>query len=174
MHFSSFAAIAALATLAIAAPANLQRHTLHQRRAPSENWIKRGAVHPDVKLPMRIGLFGQNMDKGHEMLMDVSDPESKNFGKFYTAEEVHDLFAPAESSAQAVRSWLEKAGVHADRISQSVNKQWYVAHVCMLKFNGQWHTQDPTRLEHLGGREPSPNQVPLLRARTHWKDNNRL
>ncbi|KAF2164325.1 hypothetical protein M409DRAFT_67866 [Zasmidium cellare ATCC 36951] len=124
MYFCSFAAVAALATLAVAAPTNLQRHVLHQRRAPSENWIKREAVHPDVKLPMRIGLFGQNLDKGHELLIQVADPDSKNFGNFYSAEEVHDLFAPAESSAQAVKSWLEKAGVHGDRISQSVNKQW--------------------------------------------------
>lgn len=124
MHFTSFAAIAALATLAVAAPTNVQRHVLHQRRAPTENWIKRNAVHPDVKLPMRIGLFGENLDKGHELLMDVADPDSKNHGKYYTAEEVHELFAPAESSYAAVRSWLEKAGVEAGRISQSVNKQW--------------------------------------------------
>lgn len=124
MHFSSFAAVAALATLTVAAPANVQRHVLHERRAPSENWVKREALHPDVKLPMRIGLHGQNLDQGHGLLMEVSDPESKNFGKYYTAEEVHDLFAPAETSYKAVKSWLEKAGVQADRISQSVNKQW--------------------------------------------------
>lgn len=53
-----------------------------------------------------------------------SDPSSSNYGKHMTAEEVHDFFAPAQESVDAVRSWLEKAGVEANRISQSVNKQW--------------------------------------------------
>lgn len=39
-------------------------------------------------------------------------------------EEIHELFAPAEDAVSAVRGWLESAGVAADRISQSVNKQW--------------------------------------------------
>jgi tripeptidyl-peptidase-1 len=37
---------------------------------------------------------------------------------------VHDLFAPAKDSVDGVRSWLEESGIPADRISQSVNKQW--------------------------------------------------
>lgn len=71
MRFTSFAAVAALATVVIAAPTNVQRHVLHERRAESENWVKRDRVHSDVKLPMRIGLTQQNLHKGHEYLMEV-------------------------------------------------------------------------------------------------------
>lgn len=39
-------------------------------------------------------------------------------------EEIHDMFAPSQDSVDSVRSWLEKAGVEAHRISQSANKQW--------------------------------------------------
>lgn len=34
------------------------------------------------------------------------------------------MFAPSQDSVQAVRDWLEAAGIEAHRISQSVNKQW--------------------------------------------------
>lgn len=37
---------------------------------------------------------------------------------------MHDLFAPDNDSVDGVRSWLEESGIPADRISQSVNKQW--------------------------------------------------
>ena len=73
---------------------------------------------------MRIGLFGDNMDMGHGLLMDISDPDSKNYGKYYSAEDVYDMFAPPKYSVDAVRGWLEKAGIEAGRVSQSTNKQW--------------------------------------------------
>lgn len=53
-----------------------------------------------------------------------ADPESKNFGKHWSMEEIHDMFAPSQDSVDSVRSWLEKVGVEAHRISQSANKQW--------------------------------------------------
>ncbi|EGP87472.1 unnamed protein product [Zymoseptoria tritici ST99CH_1A5] len=125
MRFSSFAALAALASAVVAAPVNnFQRHVLHERREVSHNWVKRDRVHSDVKLPMRIGLVQSNLDNGHDLLMQVSDPDSKSYGKFYSAEEVHDLFAPVKDSVDAVKQWLTSAGIEAKRISQSVNKQW--------------------------------------------------
>lgn len=53
-----------------------------------------------------------------------SDHASAKYRQFYTAEEIHDLFAPSEESVQSVRDWLESAGVHGDRITLSANKQW--------------------------------------------------
>lgn len=37
---------------------------------------------------------------------------------------MHDLFAPSQDSVDAVRDWLHEAGIGAERISQSVNRQW--------------------------------------------------
>lgn len=71
MHFSSITALVALSTAVIAAPTNVQRHVLHERRSESENWVKRDRVHSDVKLPMRIGLNQNNLHMGHDMLMEV-------------------------------------------------------------------------------------------------------
>ena len=53
-----------------------------------------------------------------------SHPNSEHYGKYYTAEEVHDIFAPSQAAVDTIRGWLESAGISKDRISQSVNKQW--------------------------------------------------
>lgn len=72
MRFYSITTLAALASVALTAPTNnFQRHVLHERREPSENWVKSDRVHGDVKLPMRIGLVQGNLDRGHEILMQV-------------------------------------------------------------------------------------------------------
>lgn len=131
MRIAFFATAAALASLPVALSRHSQqqdleqRHVLHQQRTESQHWFKRDVVHPHIRLPMRIGLFGENMDMGHGLLMDVSNPDSKNYGKRYSAEDIYDLFAPPKHSVDAVRGWLEKAGIDAGRVSQSTNKQWY-------------------------------------------------
>jgi tripeptidyl-peptidase-1 len=37
---------------------------------------------------MSIGLAQQNIDKSHDFLMDVSDPESPNYAKYWRPEKV--------------------------------------------------------------------------------------
>lgn len=34
------------------------------------------------------------------------------------------MFAPSQTTVDVVRDWLEAAGIAAEKISQSVNKQW--------------------------------------------------
>lgn len=75
-------------------------------------------------LPMRIGMTQSNLHIGDELLMNVSRHDSDSYGKYYTAEEVHDIFAPSAMAVEAIKSWLVSAGIEAERISQSVNKQW--------------------------------------------------
>lgn len=58
-----------------------------------------------------------------------------------TVHEVNDLFAPSEGAVSAVRSWLEGAGITAERVSLSANKQW-------LQFDG-----DAEEVERLLGTE---------------------
>ena len=51
-------------------------------------------------------------------------PESPNFGKHYTVEQVNDIFAPSQESVDSAWHWIEAAGIQMDRISISTNKQW--------------------------------------------------
>lgn len=55
---------------------------------------------------------------------DSAHHESPKYGKHYTAEEVTDIFAPSKDTVNAVRAWLEAAGIQKERVVQSANKQW--------------------------------------------------
>ena len=53
-----------------------------------------------------------------------SNPASSRYGQHYTAEEIHDIFAPQEKTVKSVSAWLQDSGIAPHRISQSFNKQW--------------------------------------------------
>ncbi|KAK0625146.1 alkaline serine protease [Bombardia bombarda] len=101
-------------------------HILHERGLPSwsKSWEKKERVPSTAVLPMRIGLKQSNLDAGHDMLMDISDPASPNFGNHLSSQEVISMFAPPEDSVQIVTDWVVASGIAAKRISQSSNKQW--------------------------------------------------
>jgi tripeptidyl-peptidase-1 len=52
-----------------------------------------------------------------------SKHDSPTYGKHYSPEEVAEIFAPAQSTVDAVYDWLIFAGIAAESISRSVNKQ---------------------------------------------------
>lgn len=56
-----------------------------------------------------------------------SNPKSPNYGKHMSARDVIDYFSPPESSVETVTEWLKDAGIGAERVSQSANKQVSVA-----------------------------------------------
>lgn len=98
---------------------------VHEKRDRiPQAWAKRSKVDGLEMLPVRIGLVQSNLDKGHDMLMEVSRHDSPRYGQHYTASEINDIFAPKESTVKIVTEWLASAGIDPDRISQSVNKQW--------------------------------------------------
>ena len=74
-------------------------------------------------------------------MLPSSSPESPRYGKHYTAQEVHDLFAPSIDSVTAVRDWLEAAGVEPGRISQSANKQWIQFDASVSEAEALLHTK---------------------------------
>ncbi|KAI2632647.1 putative alkaline serine protease AorO [Hypomontagnella submonticulosa] len=101
-------------------------HTQHEKRTEiqARAWTKVERALPDALLPMRIGLKQQNLQSGHDLLMEISDPKSKKYGKHLSAEEVVKFFEPATTSFNAVKDWLVEAGIPSNTISQSSNRQW--------------------------------------------------
>lgn len=53
-----------------------------------------------------------------------SDPDSENYGKHWTPDEVARAFMPSNESIDAVRDWLVSQGISKDRISHSANRAW--------------------------------------------------
>jgi tripeptidyl-peptidase-1 len=71
MQLLQFAVLGALAAKVAAVPFPAS-HVLHERRdhAPKA-WIKRDRVDGSASLPVRIGMTQSNLDKGHDLLMEV-------------------------------------------------------------------------------------------------------
>lgn len=96
---------------------------IHEKRdSAPQGWVSLGEADSDIIMPMRIGLTQSNLHAGHDMLMDVSEHDSPNFGKHYTAEEVTEMFAPAKETVDGVIEWLQAEGIQ--NVTHSVNKQW--------------------------------------------------
>ncbi|CAG8204143.1 unnamed protein product [Penicillium salamii] len=114
----------ALVISGLAAPAS-PHYQVHERREYiPDSWNEIQRLDGTTPLPVRIGLTQSNLDHGHDLLMEMSDPNSNRYGQHFSLSEMHDFFAPADTSVDAVRSWLESAGIASNRISQSANKQW--------------------------------------------------
>ncbi|KAK5163923.1 uncharacterized protein LTR77_010318 [Saxophila tyrrhenica] len=73
---------------------------------------------------MRIALRQNNLEYGHDHLMDVSHPSSSNYGKHWSAGEAHDYFAPSDETVGAVKDWLLSYGIHENDIFHYENKGW--------------------------------------------------
>ena len=111
------------AGLALSAPA--PAHVLHERRATTHpRWVKNARLHPRSVLPVRIGLTQSNLESAEDYLMGVSHPESENYGKHWSSEQVTDAFKPSDDTVEAVRQWLVNHGIAPSRILHSGNKQW--------------------------------------------------
>lgn len=72
-----------------AAPSN--SYVVHEKRDHSahESWVlSNDKINSDVIIPLSISLTQQNIDKGYDFLMDVSDPVSPNYGQHWSLERV--------------------------------------------------------------------------------------
>lgn len=56
------------------------------------------------------------------MIISSSDPDSPNYGKHYTAEQVVDLFSPDPDSIDIVKNWLAESGVEG--VTTPKSKGW--------------------------------------------------
>ena len=70
--------LTALAAHVLAAPRDLKR-VLHERRAVIDP-TKGDRIDENSVIPIRIGLKQTNLETGYDAVMDVSDPESANYG----------------------------------------------------------------------------------------------
>lgn len=122
MHFLLLA-ISALAAGSFALPS--VDHVEHEKRDRLPlGWQYHEKLQSSEVLPMKIALTQSNLDKAEEFLMDVSHPESPNFGKHWSHEEIANKFAPSPDSVDAVKSWLAESGIAPERISRSQSLGW--------------------------------------------------
>ena len=107
----------------------------------------------DALLPVRIALAQSNLDDGEHLLLDVSNPQSPNYGKHWTAEEVAEYFKPSDETVATVRQWLvEFGGIDSDSITQTDNKAWLAFTATAGQMESLLHTEYFEHEDKLTGR----------------------
>ncbi|KAM9708174.1 tripeptidyl-peptidase 1 isoform 1-T2 [Menidia menidia] len=76
-----------------------------------KDWTHVGRVDPSEELQLTFALKQQNVQLLEEMVRLVSDPDSAQYGKYLSLEEVASLVRPSELSQKAVRHWLQRHGI---------------------------------------------------------------
>ena len=81
--------IAALAATVVARPASVD-YVIHEKRDGPSSWTSKSYARPDgrIRLPVKIGLKERNIESGQQLLMNIADPASKDYGKHMTPEQV--------------------------------------------------------------------------------------
>ncbi|KAK5116014.1 hypothetical protein LTR62_000470 [Meristemomyces frigidus] len=155
--FGGLLGLAAAAASASAPPGYVQHE---KREHQPARWTKleraRGI------LPMRIGLVQTNLDRAHDHLMDLSHPDSANYGKHWTAQQVIDAFKPSQNTVQTVQQWLEDSGITG--VTLSDNKAWLAFHATVEQaeklLRTEYHEYEDV---HTGGVLPACDQYHLPR-----------
>ncbi|EHK44450.1 uncharacterized protein TrAtP1_008994 [Trichoderma atroviride] len=126
MGLSQLAAYGILTAAAAYAVQTTNGYATHERRDidKRDSWVKRDRISARDVLPMRIGLTQRNLERGAELLRDVSDPSSANYGKHWTRQQVAEMFEPSKETLDTVKRWLDSTGITADRIQHSRGNGW--------------------------------------------------
>ena len=114
LHLGSvFASLLFNNVLAVSVDKRFHERSVFEKRSSTltPGWTRSNRLSPDTVLPLRIGLAQQNLDKLESELLAVSHPESPDYGKHWTLEEVVEFFKPKDESVQLVREWLTAAGL---------------------------------------------------------------
>jgi tripeptidyl-peptidase-1 len=71
MHFTILTILGTVAAHVAVVPFQVS-HAVHERReSVPKAWVKRERVEAAAELPVRIGMTQSNLDKGHDLLMEV-------------------------------------------------------------------------------------------------------
>ena len=73
------------------------------------NW--KASTRSDEKIQLTFALKQQNSQNLEKMLLDVSTPSSKNYGKLLTLDQVNKLTAPRPENLETVKKFLLEYGV---------------------------------------------------------------
>ncbi|KAH9950540.1 peptidase S8/S53 domain-containing protein [Amylocystis lapponica] len=109
---------------------SLSPRVVHEsRRSLPHSWAPVRRAEPRMVLPLRVGLKQSNLASIEEYVMDVSHPDSPNYGKHWTPSKVAATFRPSSEAISTVHAWLVESGVDAKRVRLSAGGGWLNANV---------------------------------------------
>ncbi|KAK0105521.1 hypothetical protein ONS95_004118 [Cadophora gregata] len=81
---------------------------------PPSGWIRDEGANLDKDshmIKLRIHLAHQDMDKFHDLAMQIATPGHELYGSHLTQQAIDDMIAPKEDSSRLVMEWLETEGL---------------------------------------------------------------
>ena len=76
-----------------------------------EGWVEKEKVGPQTVLELSFALKQKNVDQLEELLLEVSNPDSKLYGKYLSVDQITELISPTKQTIGVVKSWLANLGV---------------------------------------------------------------
>ncbi|KAF9286901.1 hypothetical protein BGZ68_002443 [Mortierella alpina] len=95
--------------------------------SPPKQWKYQEPAPSGTKINLRIGLKLQNIERFHQMVVDLSTPGHPTYGQHMTQDEINAIINPLEKSAQLVLEWLKASGIHAVHDNQWVEADVTIA-----------------------------------------------
>ncbi|KAM3544603.1 hypothetical protein ARSEF1564_002471 [Beauveria bassiana] len=105
-----FAAVSAGSVLAAPAPHGPLTKFGELKKLPS-SWVATGAADSNAVIKAQIGIKQNNIKGLQDKLSDIANPDSPNYGKWLSKEDVDKYTAPAEADVAAVKAWLASSGI---------------------------------------------------------------
>lgn len=70
-----------------------------------------GALNPQQQLPIQLALPLRNAGQAQELVKQLNDPTSPNYGKYLSAAQFNKQFAPTQKQVDKVSSYLKQKGL---------------------------------------------------------------
>ena len=80
-------------------------------RAVPEGWTKVGVPTASTRMNFRIAMSQPNDALFEQTLYDISNPQHQRYGQHLKRDELKAMLRPDPAATEAVRSWLEEAGI---------------------------------------------------------------
>lgn len=123
LSFVSFVSLG-LALVASAGP-TISPYVVHEKRTPiPPDWSLVRRHYASSTFPLRFALKQRNIEKIGDFLLDVSHPDSPNYGNHWTPSDIVYKFSPSSDTIDTVREWLLSMGIDPLRIQLSPSRGW--------------------------------------------------
>jgi tripeptidyl-peptidase-1 len=144
-------------------------HVLHEaRQSLPQGWEKGNRISQDTTHQVRFGLRQQNLDKGHDCLTNISDPDSPHYGQWWSQDQIRDFFSPSIETSDRIRDWISDSLPHVQGLTQSHNRAWLEVELTNAELESLVHAEFH-EYRHISGRsEPAAEEYHVpLRVRDH-------
>ncbi|KAI6136974.1 peptidase S8/S53 domain-containing protein [Pisolithus sp. B1] len=121
----SFAFFSLNLVLVVSAGPTISPYVVHEKRTaipPDWSFVRRH--HGSSTLPLRFALKQRNIEKIGDFLLDVSHPDSPDYGNHWSPSDIAYKFSPSSDTIDTVREWLLSTGIGPHRIQLSPSRGW--------------------------------------------------